>query len=72
MIRWGRVRTQRELTADGIEKSLHIVADAFEKQLDNLYAADSLDITADIKVLETMMAGEGLTEIMIGKGDKNA
>ena len=56
----------------GIEKSLHIVADAFEKQLDNLYAAESLDITADITVLETMMAGEGLTEILIGKGDNNA
>jgi 5-bromo-4-chloroindolyl phosphate hydrolysis protein len=56
----------------GIEKSLHIIADSFEKQLDNLYAADSLDITADIKVLETMLAGEGLTELIIGKGDTNA
>jgi len=56
----------------GIEKSLHIIADAFEKQLDNLYAAESLDITADIKVLETILAGEGLTEILIGKGDNNA
>jgi len=56
----------------GIEKSFHMVADAFEKQLDNLYAAESMDITADIKVLETMMAGEGLTEILIGKGDNNA
>ena len=61
-----------EKALSGIEKSLHIVADAFEKQLDNLYTAESLDITADIKVLETMMAGEGLTGILIGKGDSNA
>ena len=56
----------------GIEKSLHMVADAFEKQLDNLYAAESLDITAEITVFETILAGEGLTEILIGKGDGNA
>jgi hypothetical protein len=61
----------------GIEKSLHIVANAFEKQLDNLYAAESLDITADIKVLETVIAGEGLSEILVseilaGKEDNNA
>ena len=34
---------------------------AFEKQLDSLYGADALDISADITVLENMMAREGLT-----------
>ncbi|NLG25705.1 MAG: hypothetical protein GX558_10140, partial [Clostridiales bacterium] len=33
---------------------------AFEKQLDNLYRGEALDITTDIQVLETMLAGEGL------------
>ena len=35
---------------------------AFEKQLDSLYGSDALDISADIKVMETLMAREGLTE----------
>ena len=33
----------------------------FEKQLDSLYGAEAMDISADITVLETMMAREGLT-----------
>lgn len=44
-----------------VENSLHMIADAFEKQLDNLYKDTQLDITTDIQVLETMMAAEGLT-----------
>jgi len=43
-----------------VENSLSLVADAFEKQLDNLYRADALDITSDVDVLETMIAQEGL------------
>ena len=39
-----------------------MIADAFEKQLDNLYKDTQLDITSDIQVLETMMAAEGLTK----------
>ncbi len=45
-----------------VENSLHMIADAFEKQLDNLYKDTQLDITTDIQVLETMMAAEGLTD----------
>jgi len=45
---------------ESIERSLMMIAVAFEKQLDNLYRADALDITTDIQVLETMMAAEGL------------
>lgn len=44
-----------------IETMTHTVAGAFEKQLDALYGADALDISADITVLETMMAREGLS-----------
>ena len=47
-----------------VENSLSLVADAFEKQLDNLYGADALDITSDVDVLETMIAQEGLTKGM--------
>ena len=64
----------RTLTATGIdsenigkskaavESSMGMIADAFEKQLDNLYGDTTLDITSDVQVLETMMANEGLTE----------
>lgn len=45
-----------------VENSLSMIADAFEKQLDNLYKDTQLDISSDIQVLETMMAAEGLTE----------
>ena len=45
-----------------VENSLGMIADAFDKQLDNLYQDTQLDITSDIQVLETMMAAEGLTK----------
>ena len=44
-----------------MENSLEMIATAFERQLDNLYKDKSLDIETDIQVLETMMAGDGLT-----------
>lgn len=44
-----------------IETIMHNVVIAFRKQLDGLYGAEALDISADIKVLETMMAREGLS-----------
>jgi len=43
-----------------IENSLGMIADAFEKHLDNLHRDRTLDIETDIDVLETMMAGDGL------------
>jgi len=45
-----------------IAGSLTMIAEAFEKQLDRLYADDQLDINAEISALETMMAADGLTE----------
>jgi len=45
-----------------IEEILGTVVVAFEKQLDNLYQAEALDISTDITVLEGMLAQEGLTE----------
>lgn len=45
-----------------IESIMDTIAIAFEKQLDNLFGADALDISADIMVLEDMLQREGLAE----------
>ena len=44
-----------------IEGVLDTLIAAFEKQLDRLFQNDALDIATDIDVLETMMAGDGLS-----------
>ena len=44
-----------------IEAMLDKVIVAFQKQLDGLFARDVVDITADIQVMELMMAQNGLT-----------
>lgn len=50
-----------EGSIQSIQNSLDMIASAFEKQLDNLFRAEAMDISSDIDVLETMMAAEGLT-----------
>ncbi len=45
-----------------IEDILATLVHAFEKQLDQLFAADAIDISSDIQVLETMIASDGLTQ----------
>lgn len=52
---------------DSISGSLSMIAEAFEKQLDRLYADDQLDINAEISALESMMAADGLTEDLVMK-----
>ena len=49
-------------TKTKVENMMKTVVKAFEKQLDGLYGADALDISADIQVMETLLAQEGLTE----------
>lgn len=49
-----------ESTKLKIRSSMGMIADAFEKQLDNLYADEALDITTDIEVMESVLKGEGL------------
>lgn len=44
-----------------IEDMLDKVIVAFQKQLDSLFERDVVDITADIQVMEQMMAAQGLT-----------
>lgn len=45
-----------------IEEMLDKVIVAFQKQLDSLFERDVVDITADIQVMEQMMASQGLTD----------
>ena len=40
---------------------LDMLIQAYERQLDRLFRNDALDIATDIDVLETMMAGDGLS-----------
>ena len=49
-------------TLESIRSSMDMIARAFEKQLDHLYADEALDISTDIDVLEAMMKSEGLTD----------
>jgi hypothetical protein len=44
-----------------IERILDTLATGYEQQLDNLFRADAIDISADINVLENMMEQDGLT-----------
>ena len=55
-----------------VEEMMDTIVAAFEKQLDSLYGADALDLSADMTVLETMMAREGLAgEQMKAETTKN-
>lgn len=45
-----------------VENTMKTVVKAFEKQLDSLYGTEALDISAEIKVMETLLAREGLKE----------
>ena len=49
-------------TMRGIEQILDTIIVAFDKQLDNLFAQEALDISTDITVLETLLAQEGLVD----------
>lgn len=48
-------------TKGRIRAMLDTVCSAFDKQLDSLFQDESMDVSADITVLEQMMAQEGLT-----------
>lgn len=47
-------------TKQSIEETLETLAGAYRQQLDNLYAAQAMDISADIDVLEQMLRRDGL------------
>ena len=43
-----------------VEHNAASIAAAFENQLDALYAAESMDLSADLTVLQSMLKGQGL------------
>ncbi len=43
-----------------VEQNAAQIATAFENQLDALYAAESMDLSADLEVLQSLMKGQGL------------
>lgn len=45
-----------------IEGMMDKVVEGFEKQLDQLFQGDAMDITADVEVLERMLAKDGLSD----------
>ncbi len=45
-----------------IERTLDTINDAFDKLLDSLYEEDRMNIQADIAVLKTLLAQEGLVD----------
>ena len=49
-------------TVKSVENVLGTVAEAFEKQLDALFANQAMDISTDITVLENIIRAEGLTD----------
>ena len=53
-------------TKGKIEDMLDTVCVAFSRQLDALYGEEALDISADIKVMEQMLAQEGIGGMTLG------
>ena len=45
-----------------VERNASSIATAFENQLDALYAAESMDLSADLTVLQNMLKGQGLSK----------
>ncbi len=45
-----------------VEHNAASIATAFENQLDALYAAESMDLSADLTVLQNMLRGQGLSK----------
>ena len=45
-----------------IDQLLDKILVAFRRQLDTLFEADVMDITAEIRVMEQMLQSSGLTE----------
>ncbi len=53
---------------NSVENSLDMIASAFEKQCDSLYRNESYNIEAEVKVMETLLKGEGLVGEKINQG----
>ena len=51
-----------DATRTKVEGMMRTIVSAFEKQLDSLFGTETMDISADITVLETMLQREGLVD----------
>ncbi|MGM9573992.1 MAG: 5-bromo-4-chloroindolyl phosphate hydrolysis family protein [Hominicoprocola sp.] len=51
-----------DATRTKVEGMMRTIVAAFEKQLDSLFGTETMDISADITVLETMLQREGLID----------
>ena len=49
-----------------VEHNAASIATAFENQLDALYAAESMDLSADLTVLQNMLKGPGSEQVKTG------
>ncbi len=49
-------------TMTRVENMMSTIIRAFEKQLDNLFSAEALDISTDMVVMEQMLSREGITD----------
>ncbi len=54
-------------TMGRIDAMMDTVVEAFDRQLDALFADEALDISTDITVLEQMLAQEGLGGMQMGQ-----
>lgn len=61
LVRSGVKGENAQRIKDEINQNAQTIALAFENQLDALFAAQSLDISADLTVLDTMLKAQGLT-----------
>ena len=51
-------------TKEQVEEMMDKALEAFDKQLDSLYADEAMDVSSEIKVMENLLAQEGLTDEM--------
>ncbi|MBR3639404.1 MAG: 5-bromo-4-chloroindolyl phosphate hydrolysis family protein [Clostridia bacterium] len=59
--RMGEGGDNMQKSKEGIEGILSMLSEGFVRQTDQLFASESIDISSDIEVLETMMKKDGLT-----------
>ncbi|MBQ6263767.1 MAG: 5-bromo-4-chloroindolyl phosphate hydrolysis family protein [Clostridia bacterium] len=59
--RMGEGGENMQKSKEGIEGILSMLSEGFVRQTDQLFASESIDISSDIEVLETMMKKDGLT-----------
>lgn len=60
LVRQGQAGENVDETKKKIENVMETIVTAYRKRLDSLFAAEAIDISADIKVLETMMEKDNL------------